>query len=29
MSGKKEGLEANRDNLLHYEVSDKRKDYSR
>lgn len=29
MSGKKEGLEANRDNLLLYEVSDKRKDYSR
>lgn len=29
MSGKKEGLEANRDNLLFYEVSDKRKDYSR
>lgn len=29
MSGKKEGLEANHDNLLLYEVSDKRKDYSR
>ena len=29
MSGKKEGLEANRDNLLLYEVNDKRKDYPR
>ena len=29
MSGKKEGLEANRGNLLLYEVNDKRKDYSR
>lgn len=29
MSGKKEGLKANRDNLLLYEVNDKRKDYSR
>ena len=29
MPGKKEGLEANRDNLLLYEVNGKRKDYSR